>query len=241
MQLDLLNFLGDKTIERLDSNCGGQRLYRITEHKANQSESAPYDFLLPSVTSIISRRQKNESLENWRRAVGEKEADRVANAAARRGTWFHKQCENFLLQTTPTSSKVDYNALIYKNLWNKMRSVLIECISIVHGVEVMLFSEKARCAGTVDCIARTSDGHLCIVDFKTSTSRKASSDISSYWLQCAAYALMCQEMLGEMPQKLVVIMAVENEEEILVFEEDPSFWVEKFLILRENYSRTHLI
>ena len=53
---------------------------------------------IPSVTTILSATQskeKQESLQKWRERVGEKEAARITNQAATRGTEMHYVLEQF--------------------------------------------------------------------------------------------------------------------------------------------------
>ena len=59
----------------------GKRHYAIDDNK------------LPSVTTILSTTQsqeKQDSLKRWIAKVGEKEAERVKNTAATRGTKMHR-------------------------------------------------------------------------------------------------------------------------------------------------------
>ena len=55
--------------------------------------------VLPSVTTILQNTQSDEkkaSLSNWRQKVGEKEANRIRDEAARRGTAMHEFLEMYL-------------------------------------------------------------------------------------------------------------------------------------------------
>ena len=55
--------------------------------------------ILPSVTTILQSTQsddKKASLSNWRRKVGENEANRIRDEAARRGTAMHEFLEMYL-------------------------------------------------------------------------------------------------------------------------------------------------
>ena len=55
--------------------------------------------ILPSVTTILQNTQSDEkkaSLSNWRQKVGEKEANRIRDEAARRGTAMHEFLEMYL-------------------------------------------------------------------------------------------------------------------------------------------------
>ena len=57
------------------------------------------DEKLPSVTTILQKTQaieKTESLKRWAEKVGETEAERIKNTAAKRGTAMHSYLETYL-------------------------------------------------------------------------------------------------------------------------------------------------
>jgi genome maintenance exonuclease 1 len=100
-------------------------------------------------------------------------------------------------------------------------------------VEAKLYSDHLQVAGTVDCIAEY-DGCLSVVDFKTSARIKEKTEISSYFIQCAAYAVAFEERTGIPVPKLVIIMGVDNSHP-LVFEEKRNTWIGQFKELRQQY------
>ena len=96
-------------------------------------------------------------------------------------------------------------------------------INNVRALEYPLYSDAMRLAGTVDCVAEY-EGVLSLIDFKTSKNRKSKEDITSYFLQTSIYSLMIQEMYGIKIDKLVILMAIDNENKVLVFEESRKNW-----------------
>jgi genome maintenance exonuclease 1 len=72
-------------------------------------------------------------------------------------------------------------------------------------------------AGRVDCIAEF-DGELASIDFKTSAKIKSRENILDYFWQTTAYALMYEELIGTPINKLVVIMAVEDNPPLIFIE-----------------------
>ena len=56
---------------------------------------------LPSVTTVLGA-QKKAAIFEWRKRVGEEEANRISKQATSRGTNVHTICENYL------NNKVDY-------------------------------------------------------------------------------------------------------------------------------------
>ena len=71
------------------------------------------DEKLPSVTTILQKTQtieKTESLKRWAERVGETEAERIKNTAAKRGTAMHSYLEAYLHDVVE-DTKYDLNDL----------------------------------------------------------------------------------------------------------------------------------
>ncbi len=166
-----------------------------------------------SVTTALSGYNK-AGIDKWKKRVGEEEAAKVSSFSTSRGTALHEACENYL-------KNVPYNQLEMmphvKSLFNNMRRELNK-IDRILCLETPLFSRKLRLAGTVDCIGYY-DGILSIIDFKTSRKKKKREYIQHYFLQCACYAIMLEEMTGKRPEKLVLIIGVDEDNTSMVFEE----------------------
>lgn len=189
---------------------------------------APEGDELPSVTTVLSY-QPNESLDKWKASIGEDEAKRIASRAAHRGTYIHSMCESLLKGTEPPSKN-----LFYTEMWQSFKP-LIEQIGVVNALETPLYSKFLGVAGTVDCVG-IWDGRLSIIDFKTSSKVKTSADIPSYFMQCAAYAVMWEELTKRPITQLVVLMAIEDEAP-KVFIEHRDSWIKNFMSLREAYRK----
>ena len=159
---------------------------------------------LVSITSVTSHFNK-EIFVNWRKRVGNEEAERITKAATKRGTDMHTLTENYLkneeLPEVPPIS--DFLFKIAKGELNK--------IDNIYALEGPLYSKELGVAGTVDCIAEYN-GELAIIDFKTSKKPKPRNWIEHYFVQCMAYGCMLYEMKGIPIKKLVIIMACENGE-----------------------------
>lgn len=181
---------------------------------------------LPSVTTILSY-APNESLQAWKNSVGEDEARKIATRAANRGTYIHSMCEHLLKGTDAPPRNI-----LYLDMWKSFRP-LVENIEKTHALETQLYSQYLASAGTVDCVGMWN-GRLSIIDFKTSTRIKKAEDIGSYFMQCAAYAVMWEELTKMPVSQLVVLMAVEDEQP-LVFVEKRNDWIHQFIELRKQY------
>lgn len=205
----------DKLV-RVDSESG--RVYQTPSGKA-----------YPSVTSVLGLLGKAEILA-WRARVGEEEANRVSARAARRGTAIHSLCEDYLLNKEVNAGPFDLETF-------KSIQPLLNRINNIHCLETQLYSNYLQVAGTVDCIAEF-DGKMSIIDFKTSKRVKTRDDIHGYFMQTAAYAVMFEERTGIPVGKLVVLMAVDDEQPLL-FEEKRDDWIHQFIELRQDYSKMY--
>ena len=181
----------------------------------------------PSVTTVTGILNKEAILE-WRRRVGEEEANRVSARASKRGTQIHSLCEDYL-----TSGKADPNPFDME-MFNSLVPHL-DRIDNIHALESPLYSHRLKVAGTVDCIAEY-DGVLSVIDFKTSGRIKEKKDIPGYFIQTAAYSYMFWEQTGIVPEQLVIIMGVDNEN-ALTFTEPVKRWLPEFMLVREDFRK----
>ena len=204
------------------------KLVRVDSEKGRTYQT-PSGNAYPSVTSVLGLLGKAEIIE-WRKRVGEEEANRVSARAARRGTAIHTLCENYLLNTDVNPGPFDLET------FNSIRPFL-DKINNVHCLETQLYSDYLQVAGTVDCIAEY-EGKMSIIDFKTSKRLKTRDDIHGYFMQTAAYAVMFEERTGIPVGKLVIIMAVDDEKP-LVFVEKRDDWIHHFIQLRQDYSKLY--
>ena len=160
---------------------------------------------LVSITSITSHINRQIFID-WRKKIGEDEANKITKAATSRGTDLHTLVENYL-QNTSELPKVQP---ISKHLFRIAKSNL-DNIDNIHALEESMYSIELGIAGTVDCIAEYN-GELAIIDFKTSKKPKPREWIDHYFVQCAAYACMLYELTGIIVKKFVILMTCENGE-----------------------------
>jgi genome maintenance exonuclease 1 len=180
---------------------------------------------LVSITSVTSHKNRHIFI-NWRKRVGEEEADKITRQSTSRGTDMHTLVENYLYnrdlpEVQPLS---DFLFKISKSTLNRINNI--------HALEGSLYSKQLGIAGTVDCIAEF-DGELSIIDFKTSKKPKPREWIEHYFVQCMAYGCMLYELTGIPVKKLVIIMACENGECVVYEERDKT----KYIKLLTEYIR----
>jgi genome maintenance exonuclease 1 len=203
------------------------KLKRVTSEDGTRVYETPTGKKYPSVTTVTGLLKKRAILE-WRKKVGEEEANRISSTAARRGTRLHTLCEKHLLNENVPVNMFD------QEMWNSVKPHLSD-INNIYALESSLYSNHLEVAGTVDCIAEYK-GKLSVIDFKTSRRVKTRDDIHDYFIQCSAYAVAFEEMTGNPVSRLVVIMGVDNEQP-LIFQERRDDWVSEFKKLRAEYKR----
>jgi len=167
----------------------------------------PNGDMYESVTTALGNQPgKKESLMEWRRRVGEAEANRISRKAAGRGTAVHSIIEDYLNNLEdPIKDKMPDAVMMFKQL----QPILDKSISKVYMQEAPLWSYKYRLAGRVDCVADIK-GKLSVVDFKTSMKPKKREWVTDYFLQTAAYSHMIGEMYGDTVEQTVIFIAVED-------------------------------
>jgi len=191
----------------------------------------PTGLLYPSVTTITGQLGK-EGILQWRKRVGEKEADRISSRAADRGTKLHTLCEDYI-----NNKPIEAKDFVSYDMFASIKSTLDENLDNVHMQEVPLYSDYLQTAGRVDCVAEW-EGKLSIIDFKSSSKPKYREWIQNYFMQAAAYAVMYEELTGKPISKLVIVVAVENDSP-QVFIEKRDDHINGFIRLREKYRETY--
>lgn len=194
-------------------------------------EGKKYD----SITTILGALTKN-SIREWRARVGEEEANRISRFAAGRGNALHGLMERYL-----RNEQIDESVLMphVACLFRQAKAIVDQNISTVYLQEKPLYSDHLQAAGRVDLVAdfcrRTS-----IVDFKSSKRYKTREDIEKYFIQTCAYSIMVEERTGIPVPRLVIIMAVDDSPNGLIFVERRDTWVPKLKEVLDTYNKAKL-
>ena len=186
-----------------DTKPDGTRLYKTPSGKS-----------YPSVTTVTGLHTA-KGIAEWRKRVGNEEANRISGKASARGTRIHQHCEDYLRGNIFEADMFDLE------MFNSIKP-LLDQVDNIHCLETPLWSDHLQVAGTVDCIAEFQ-GKLSVIDFKTSSKPKDRDDIHNYFMQCAAYSVAFEERTGIPIGRLVIIMAVDSD--------DPRWFIEK----RDNW------
>ena len=208
------------TIESIDS---------VTSPDGSRVYSTPEGKLYPSVTTVLSEHNKKGILE-WRSRVGDDEANKISRKASTRGTKFHSIAENYLQNNVITPLfKTPLDTVMFT-----LAQPTLDRIDNIHAQEVGLWSHHLRLAGRVDCIAEF-DGKLSIIDFKTANRKKDEAYIQHYFMQAAAYAVMFEERTTIPVNRLVIAIAVEEEEIMQIFHGKRDNYISQVLHYRDLY------
>lgn len=167
----------------------------------------------PSVTTILGATKDNTGLLEWRKRVGEEEANKITNRATKRGTGMHTICEEYLKNNTnPTKGQ----SVLAIELFNNIKPILDEHVEEVFGNEIPLYSDELKTAGKTDLFCRFM-GTGTIVDFKSSTREKREEWIEDYFLQSTCYAMMVEERYRHIAplyvSQIAIIIALEEGEQ----------------------------
>lgn len=191
---------------------------------------------LPSITSVTSHKTRKFFAE-WRKKVGDVEADRITKVSTSRGTKFHKYSEDYLNNLLVAPKDLNEQVSASWQMFETAKPYL-DNINNIHALEAPLYSEYLGIAGRVDCIAEYN-GELAIVDFKTSSKQKKEEWIEHYFVQCVAYAYMFYERTGIEVDKIVILQAC-GDGEVQLFEKyDKMYYIELLRDYIDEFIKFH--
>ena len=187
---------------------------------------------VPSVTTILSATKDMRQLNNWRRRVGEKEADRIMNQASTIGTEMHQVLEYYL------SGGGYYNDMEEGAKPRMMAKTILDNIKIdeVWGNEISLEYQN-KFAGTCDMTAVVY-GKPSIVDWKQANRPKKEEWVDDYKHQLGAYYLAHTANYGPIEQGVVSICTRDlRYQEFRLSEADLKEYADKFLNRLEQFNK----
>jgi len=159
---------------------------------------------VPSVTTVLSETGDKTALLNWRKRVGDAEANRISQEAAGLGTKVHNAIEKYVLNEDYEIKGNNHISIMAKNMLEEMIEQGLSKVDELWGVEVGLIAAGLY-AGTSDAIG-VYDGQDAIIDFKTAKKIKKREWIEDYFMQGCAYALAHNEMFGSNIQTVAILM-----------------------------------
>jgi genome maintenance exonuclease 1 len=168
-----------ESLKRVESN--GKRLYETPAGA------------VASVTTILDTTKDKTFLMEWRKRVGDAEANRISKEAAGLGTLMHLHLENYVLGK-PRPEGNNLVQTMARDMADTMINQAFVHVNEVWGIEASLFYPGLY-AGTSDMIG-VWNGKPAIIDHKTTNKPKKKEWIEDYFLQCCAYALAHNEVHG---------------------------------------------
>jgi len=157
---------------------------------------------LPSVTTVLSKTKDKSGLDQWRKRVGEKTAEKIIADSGRIGTALHLYIEHYVND----HGYEDFTEVGQKA--QKMAQVIIDeglkDVTEVWGSEVHLYY-PGKYAGTTDMVGLYK-GRPAIIDFKQTNKPKKREWVQDYLMQLAAYAYAHNKIFNTEIDQGVVLM-----------------------------------
>jgi len=160
--------------------------------------NVPVGYVLPSVTTIASACSspgKIAALMNWRRKVGDEEANRRTRNAVDRGNWLHGVLEDLW-----NGEDIQAHLDSHKNYVPYFESIM----GFLERVDSPLLVESAIAwydpaqeigySGTFDMLAKMNNGAYALLDWKTSYKEKPDTQLADYRMQLGAYVQAIEQM-----------------------------------------------
>lgn len=185
----------------------------------------PEGDIYPSVSTVCGYKT-TKHIQEWRKRVGEAEANRISSRASQRGTEIHSLCEQYLTKGKANPSIFD------QEMFNSLKPYLDQ-IDNIEALEQPVYSKLVQVAGTVDLVA-TLNGVPSIIDWKTSKRVKTKEEIYGYFCQAFFYGQSFFEHTGSRINQLVIIMGVDDHPPS-IFIERAQDWRNNAMKLREEY------
>lgn len=182
----------------------------------------------PGVTKILGGSGDKTFLIEWRKRIGDAEADRILNESLKIGTSLDTLVQlsfNDNFEQATHQHEAGYG--LYKQLKPELRKV--DPISL----QLKVWSEKLKVMGYLDIVGYY-DGVLSIIDIKNTRTSKRREYVDDYFLQCALYAMCIHDLLGIEIKQLVLLIGDRSTTQPQVFIERTKNYV------CEAVRRTHL-
>ena len=177
----------------------------LIEREDGHYYRTPSGLIYPSITTMLQKTQsqeKQESLQKWRDQ--EIASEYITKEAAIVGSETHKLVENYL---NGKNNNENFRLLSEAHFNNLLP--FVNKINDVHGIELRLYSDKMRLAGTSDCIAKYN-GVLSIIDYKTKRSNQKEEWLTDHFIQATSYGVMFKELTGIKVEQIVILVSSEK-------------------------------
>ncbi|NIT99623.1 MAG: exonuclease [Nitrosopumilaceae archaeon] len=171
--------------------------------------------IYPSITTMLHS-FPNPGIDVWKARTPTWK--KISESSMKVGTALHKLIEDYLGNKELTNyDPKDFEKDPYE-LFNVAKPEL-DKLDNIHALEMKLYSDELKLAGTVDCVAEI-DGVPHIIDFKNSRKPKYPKYVkdSGYYLQGCAYSQMWHECIGDQIDDMAIFV-VSWDNKVRVFKE----------------------
>lgn len=191
LQLERLMKLKRYEPNRLQIN---KKRYYVSEDLPNIDAG----IVLPSVTTVASATApigKTMALINWRKRVGDVEANRRTRNAVERGNWLHGVLEDqFNGEDIETHFDAFPQYIPYYHSIESFLERIEEPLLVESAIAWFCPSREIGYAGTFDMLATMKDGTYALLDWKTSYKEKPDYQLADYRMQLGAYTQAIEQM-----------------------------------------------
>ncbi len=177
----------------------------LIEKEDGHYYQTPSGQIYPSITTILQKTQtkeKRESLEKWRQQ--EIASEYITQQSGIIGSETHMMIEQYLKGEQKDEK---FNLLSEAHFQNLLP--FVNKINEIHGIELRLYSDKMKLAGTSDCIAKYND-KLSIIDYKTKRSNQREEWMTDHFIQATSYSKMFKELTGIGVEQIVILVSSEK-------------------------------
>lgn len=183
-------------------------LSRVTHDNGIRYYRCPETGLaLPSVTTILDHGADKAFLVEWRKRIGDKEADRQSTYGKNLGSLVHTNVENHIMGIDRPAGNAPLRVLARK----MSQQIIDKClprVDQVWGIEKALYVPELY-AGTADLLG-VHDGEPAIMDHKNAKKMRKREQIGDYFLQMAAYAIAHDNKYGTDIRRGVIFMVARD-------------------------------
>lgn len=180
-----------------------QELTRETAKNGKRVYLTPAGNRVPSVTTVLSGTKDMSFLKEWRKRVGNAEADMIVKRSINYGNTVHKNLEDYIMEgKEPTGN------IFALHMTRQIIKKGLSKVSEIWGCEVPLFAEGLY-AGTCDAVG-LHENVPAIIDFKNARSQRKEEWIGDHKLQVVAYAMAHNEMHNTNIRKGVIMLAAQT-------------------------------
>ena len=180
----------------------------------------PEDNKFISITTLLGHFKK-KSIAQWRKRVGEAEANRITAESSSNGTRMHSGLELYL---DGKDHKRYVETKDEKVQFDRVKDHLDKHLQETWYQEVPLYSNQLGVAGRVDLIG-VHDNAPAIIDFKTSRKWKKKQWIEDYFMQATFYSMAFYELTNYPIKDIVILISVNKGEDFQVFHEKVGNWM----------------